>query len=371
MRPALLLLPLLALGCAASAPLTCPDKGGPPWRALRSDHFDLRTDADEDAAREQLQALEQVYGAFEDIAFPHDPKPQGTIRIIAFADPRAYAMFGPTGSDGYFTATPNDPEREPTLVVSGDLRDDVRELFQHELTHRFMAFYFPSAPMWLNEGMADLHSTLRLSDGKLYLGERRHGLFFSNEHNTLVHKGGYVYRALPIPEMSSPDELRELDHDGFYASNVEDPTRAEQLRHLHYAAAASFVHVLHLGDESLHKRFRSYLQALTAATADPGAAFQAAFGDLPQGTLEKAYYDYLHNDEPTVPTMPYAAHGVDPRRMAHVGRGGARALGQAPRLGQAPAARGGPGRSRRGHPHRARGSGDVASPGKPARGDRR
>ncbi len=37
----------------------------------------------------------------------------------------------------------------------------------HELTHRFVHFYLPGAPRWLNEGLAKYYSTMVIEDGKV------------------------------------------------------------------------------------------------------------------------------------------------------------------------------------------------------------
>src|SRR5262245_43582547 len=41
---------------------------------------------------------------------------------------------------------------------------------QHELTHHFVVFYYPQAPLWLNEGLASYYATLAIEEGYVILG---------------------------------------------------------------------------------------------------------------------------------------------------------------------------------------------------------
>jgi tetratricopeptide (TPR) repeat protein len=312
----------LSFGCAAAS-FTCPMKGGPTWRELRSAHFVLQTDEDQDTARDRIGQFEASYGAFEDVFFDHEPKVDGRIRIVLFSSEESYRQVSPPGSDAHFKRSLRGPDRMPTIVMHGELKGGAREIFQHELTHRFMAFYFPSCPVWLNEGMAMLHETARLENGRLVLGERRRDILFSNAGRVPVPVPGGWLKPIPIAEMPSVEGLLDLSHASFYVRDIEDPdsTPSRRLRRIHYAAAEALVHVLYLGDDAVRTRFLQYQRILAAATEDPGPAFRAAFEELLEnGTISESYTNYFQAVDIKVAYVPYeppSASIESTRNMSH------------------------------------------------------
>lgn len=298
----------LTLGCAGTPILTCPEKGGPPWIELRSQHLVLHTDLDEADGKARLAEFEQSYGAFEDIAFPYEPKPGGVIHLVVFADPSAYKQFASPDAAGHFIRQTSLQELAPTLVFSSGQGAEVRAIFQHELSHRFSAHYFPASPAWLNEGMADFHATLRLTDGEVHLGRPSSNRTFTREPDWLAvpHERRRVL-AVPIRALPAVDALLSLDYAGFYAYDGADSTSrdARRRRAANYAAAWALVHVLELGDVPLRTRFLRYLEALNVATRSPDQAFRDAFGDLPAGALQRAFDAFVQQDETSFAAQPY------------------------------------------------------------------
>lgn len=299
----------LASGCGGIS-LVSPASGDAAWRELRSPHFILRTDLGEADAAERLTEFERIYGAFEDVAYPHEPKPRGTIQIILFASEGEYERFSPQGAAAFFTTSPNDPERPPTLVLPQGLSDGVRALFQHELSHRFVAFYFPAAPTWLNEGMAEFYSSLRLDAERVYIGEPLLDRFLitGDRWSTVRVDDRSNVLAVPTGALPSLDVLRSFDQATFYAEDGGGPrSREAKLRvTANYTAAWGLVHLLQVGRQDLHARFLRYLRALTEATRDPAAAWNDAYGDLPPGELQRAFNAFVGTQEVEIVSRPYA-----------------------------------------------------------------
>jgi len=48
-----------------------------------------------------------------------------------------------------------------------------RRIFQHELTHRFVHYFIPASPVWLNEGMACFYETMSVVHGEAIIGESK------------------------------------------------------------------------------------------------------------------------------------------------------------------------------------------------------
>ncbi|WP_437743335.1 hypothetical protein WMF39_48940 [Sorangium sp. So ce1504] len=278
----------MALGCAR--PLTCLAAGGPPWAELESPHFLLRTDLDEVEAKETIVHFERIYRAFERVAFPHEPKPNGLTHVVVVDGEDAFARIGPRGSGGYVSHKGNDMEHVPSLVFPGGLRDAVREVFQHELSHRFFAYYFPSAPVWLNEGMAEFYSTLRIEESSVVLGEQLSDRLITTGSQWLTLKiDGRSVVGVPKAALPSVPTLLSLDPAAFYVRDVEDPTsrEARRRRSANYTAAWALVHALQIEDDGLHPGFLRYLRALSDARDARDRALVDAFGDAPERALTR------------------------------------------------------------------------------------
>src|SRR5689334_4553931 len=164
----LVALSLLVVGCAGT--FRSPAHGGPQWVELSSEHFVVESDLDVDIATQTLQALEAFREALETIAFPSESQPIGRTRLVIFRRVDEYVEIGPQGSDGYFTPRGNLLDPEPRAVLYAESHTFGRNI-QHELVHRYVAFHFPAAPIWLNEGLAEFYSTLALKDGMALAGE--------------------------------------------------------------------------------------------------------------------------------------------------------------------------------------------------------
>lgn len=291
-----------ALGCAR--PLTCPAAGGPPWVELESPHFLLRTDLGEAEAKETIVHFERIYRAFA--AFPHEPKPTGLTHVVVFDEKEAFARIGPRGFEGYFFHRGNDLEHVPTLMFSGGLNDAVRELFQHELSHRFIAFYFPSAPVWLNEGMAEFYSTLRLEESSVVLGKQLSDrLITTGSQWRSVRIDGRSVVGVPKAALPSVPTLLSLDPAAFYARDVEDPTSREARgrRSANYTAAWALVHALQIEEDGLHPGFLRYLRALSDARDARDRALVDAFGEAPERALGRALTRFVETNEVEVQTV--------------------------------------------------------------------
>ncbi|XXX76948.1 hypothetical protein WMF30_55805 [Sorangium sp. So ce134] len=299
-----IVLATMAIGCAR--PLTCPAAGGPPWVELESPHFLLRTDLDEVEAKATIVQFERIYRAFERVAFPHEPKPSGLTHVVVFGDEDAFARIGPRGSGGYLSHRGNDMEHVPTLVFPGGLSDVVREVFQHELSHRFFAYYFPSAPVWLNEGVAEFYSTLRLEEGSVVLGKQLSDrLITTGSQWFSLRIDGRSVVGVPKAALPRVPTLLSLDPAGFYVRDVEDPTsrEARMRRSANYTAAWALVHALQIEEDGLHPGFLRYLRALSDARDTRDRALVDAFGDAPERALERALARFVETNEVEVQTV--------------------------------------------------------------------
>ena len=56
------------------------------------------------------------------------------------------------------------------IVLGGELDPSGRKLIGFELAHRFVDFYYPSAPVWMREGLAQYYSTITVNPDAISIG---------------------------------------------------------------------------------------------------------------------------------------------------------------------------------------------------------
>jgi tetratricopeptide (TPR) repeat protein len=262
----------LSGGCV-SQPFRGPEAGGGRWIEARSPHFRVLTSQSDDSVRESLQELEVSYAALEQVAFPSSDNPRGKTEIILLpeADFRLLVAKRPNGENlaGFFTSAEQHNDGHPRLVVKEGAGSHTLRLLQHELTHRFVAFHFPNAPVWLNEGLAQFWESM----------EVRHGtLAFGGTVSTIVKPTRF-------------QNLLGLRGSDFYRGDEFDV-------HANYVAAEALTYVLYF---QRRDAFQSYLNQLKSG-AEASGAWTEAFG--PQSPeLENDYYGFF-NERGTLATLP-------------------------------------------------------------------
>lgn len=167
--------------------------------------------------------------------------------------------------------------RDDTLLATSkllvfSLEDDrrTREVFQHELTHRFMAHYFPAAPRWLNEGMATFLEATELDGDEVVVGAAPFPYEFD----------GFQWKSFKSPFADIVPSITELR-----------ATRG-QLQSREYAGSWALVHLLMLGRPEHRAAFARYLDALRTAEVSEEEAFNASFDAPLRAELDGAYHAF-------------------------------------------------------------------------------
>ena len=152
---------LWAIAGCATVP-AWPAKGAPPWREAISTHFRLRSDLDEDDARETIRRLEEIRASMLAMVWPGAPDPPIRTEVVVVRSSSELMVF---------VRDPHDPpliaglraERSPlpaSLLFAGtDLR--TMSTLVHELAHDLSAWFLPIQPLWYSEGVATFLETLR------------------------------------------------------------------------------------------------------------------------------------------------------------------------------------------------------------------
>jgi hypothetical protein len=160
---------LLGVGGCATLPL-CPARGGPSWRELTSEHFDVRTDLDLETAIEAIHTLEEARTAMLDTVWGGAAGPPGRMAVIILGSLRELSTF--VGRDAGGDLILRHDLFPPTILVplTGDAS---RGAMKHELAHLLSRWFLPLQPDWYSEGVASFLETIRYDrgEGRAYLGE--------------------------------------------------------------------------------------------------------------------------------------------------------------------------------------------------------
>lgn len=315
----LLFLACLCIACGGGEPPLHPSElGAPAWAELTSTHFVVRTDLAAGKALELVNAFEHIHSAMEDIAFPYEVKPRGRTHVLVFRDEDEYEQFAPKGTRGFYRYLQDDPTVQSMIVLYGDISAATRSTFQHELAHRFVHFYFPGAPRWLSEGLAQYYSTMTVEGGKVVLGRDlpylrlRPGLTWDAQADPTWEQ----IVAVPTGVLPAAQRVVESGPVDFSRRAVDVGLEGEDARRVtaFYAGAWALTHVLKNSSGAYPRMFDAFLLALSAGT-EPHLAWSAAFRGVDFAALDRSLGAFYMRRDTTVLRAPY-----EPPRTARVER---------------------------------------------------
>jgi tetratricopeptide (TPR) repeat protein len=152
------------LGAICAACLCAHAWAEPSWKLTRTDHFELYSEAGDDVTRPLLVWFEQLRAFFEEQplvkvgALP-------PVRLIVFASENAYEPYRLRAtSDAYYTGG---TAGHYIAMYAGKAEFRIAA---HEFAHFALNASGLRLPPWLNEGLAELFSTLRVSENACELG---------------------------------------------------------------------------------------------------------------------------------------------------------------------------------------------------------
>jgi Flp pilus assembly protein TadD len=211
---------------------------------MASPHFEVYTDTGERSARLVLTQLEQA----RRVMVTWHAAPELSTRVLLFSSERDFARLRPVSSSrGFFQSG---PERDSIVLADGPERD---RIVLHEYTHALLNRSTAPLPQWLEEGLAEVYSTLKVGAGRASVGAP-----IPSRIATLEHEHWLTGSELAAVGKDSP-EYNETARVGVF-----------------YAESWALVHML-----SFDKRYRAampgFLQSLSGGdSADE--AFRKAFG---------------------------------------------------------------------------------------------
>ena len=275
---ALLLLLSGLAGCVGSvAPARCPKEGGNSWYQAVTAHFVVTTDLEEKKVRPAVLELEQGYAELSAAAFPRGAGSADRLAVLSLRDDLEMAQHFP--AYGGFSAERlyGTLEYEPTLVFPGPrysaYQSYVRSTFLHELTHRFIAYNYGAVPMWVNEGLAEYYSSLRIDGDKLILG-------------------GSVGLSVGSAVSPSIAELLDSNRETFYAEKQKVELLRDDSRRRYYAGSWALVHFLLNGDDSRRKHFSHFVTEIGEGKSQT-VAWRETVGTEAPDALQSSFDTYL------------------------------------------------------------------------------
>lgn len=211
------------------------------------------------------------------------PGAKGRFPVILFANQREYEDFGSAfvGSSEH-TRGMYISRHRLLLVLDDSNSDETFGVLFHEALHQFMHRHVPAAPVWINEGLAELYETARPTASGVRFEARR------AKHWSLVRKAIDKKAAIPLPELLAADSAAFYDKSEFPLSGFESVRR----QHLYYGQAYTLVHLL-AGDAEGRKRLQEYLRDLIESPRQAAALTEKHFGGKAGRSLEEAWQRYV------------------------------------------------------------------------------
>jgi tetratricopeptide (TPR) repeat protein len=218
------------------------------WIKIETPHFELYTTAGEKKGREAILYFEQVRSFFLQ-ASPSKRAAEFPVRIVAFRSESQYKPYRMNGNAIAFYA----PGRSRDYIVMQDISGEHYPVAIHEYTHMVVQHAGLKLPVWLNEGWADLYSTLSPKGSKALVGNLLPGGV-----QTLA-----VNKWIPLSVLASVDQnspmYNEKDKAGIF-----------------YAESWLLVHMLYLSAD-YRPDFSKFVLAI-ANGQDTAQAFQSVYG---------------------------------------------------------------------------------------------
>jgi hypothetical protein len=157
---------LAALALAAML-LPPPATAAEQWLKLKSAHFELYTCTGEKSGRDAILHFEQVRSFFLKLLGGNDTAPGAAVRIVAFDSEKRYLPYRASESAAAFYVGGGDRD----YIVMGNLNSDTYSKAIHEYTHLITRHTAAQLPLWLNEGVAEVYSTMKQIGNKVQIGD--------------------------------------------------------------------------------------------------------------------------------------------------------------------------------------------------------
>ncbi len=237
-----------------------PARAEQRWTLATSANFELLTTAGEKRAREAILRFEQVRSFFLKASGARPPA-KGRVQIVAFASDKEYLPYRANeGAAGHAGGG-----RDQDQIVMRGISAEQFPIAVHEYVH-ILFKPWEKIPLWLNEGVSDLYSTLTPIGKKVRVGDVPVG------------------RAIELRQSKwlDLDTLIHVEHDSPIYNQKES-------QGIFYAESWALAHMLFF-DAAYRDKFSGFVNSLATGTSTT-EAFQQTYGKQLQG-VSKDLRDY-------------------------------------------------------------------------------
>jgi hypothetical protein len=162
------LLPCIAVGLFFVLDLQA---AGDPWVRIQSANFELFTTAGERGGLALIRQFEQVRQFFV-LAIGADLTGRRPTGIIVFRSDKEYQPYRPNDSATAFFQAGADHD----FIVMKDAAAENFHVAAHEYTHLLIRDTGATIPLWMNEGLAELYSSMEADGPEVLVGKPDPGL---------------------------------------------------------------------------------------------------------------------------------------------------------------------------------------------------
>ncbi len=241
------------------------------WRSVRTNHMFVIGNAEPEKLRQVATWLEFFHGAFARLVSRNVLESSVPTTVIIFRDDASFTPFKPLyqgrpgNVSGYFQ--PGEDVNYIAISLDPNERNPYSTAF-HEYVHLHIRDNVPGAPLWLNEGLAELYGSLQFSGTDAQLG---------------------------VPIYSYLRLLREqelLPLEKFFSIDTSSPHYNEQDKTgVFYGQSWALVHYLMLGNRDRQEQFKRFLQQVSRGE-NAAKAIEDTYG-MSIATLEKELRAYI------------------------------------------------------------------------------
>jgi hypothetical protein len=245
------------------------------WLVAQTEHIRVQTDLGAERAAELAVALQRIRDVMASsvlrCAF-EDESDQVVVTVLPRSEFREIVSRTTAGQYRRARVSWISDYHAGQILMPDELDQKTMRVFQHELTHHLVSACFPSAPAWLDEGLATLLGTMVVEREGVLLGEPQFALLASVRPHVRRRHGVSVW-VLPLEGLPSVAQVTSSSADSFFGKREHEHLQMAR----YYAVAWALVHLLELDTGDLKPRFSRYLGALREVETDPAALFAGAF----------------------------------------------------------------------------------------------
>jgi Flp pilus assembly protein TadD len=236
------------------------------WIRIQSPNFEAYSSAGERETRDALRYFERVRDFFLQVNRREPPKPV-PVYVVVFGSEKEYAPYriNEFATAYYFGAADRD------YIVLGRTGDQAAQVAVHEYVHLVARHAGLKFPPWLNEGLAELYSTVRMQGDKALVGDLIPGRFQALFSEKWVPLSVILSARQDSPYYNEKSKAGSLYNEGW-----------------------ALVHMLQLSPDYVSK-FSEFLNTVQGGM-DSAAAFEKVYGKT-VSAVEKDLEAYIRGNQ--------------------------------------------------------------------------